>query len=550
MNELHPDVGKSVATKSQKMDLLDRRMKLWRTDNSLFLRQVLRYKTIQSFQVKMVRHKGTLQVGRYISLVLCPRSSGKSWAATIGDSVYEVCMNPNIRIQIVAEALDTAVMFLSEIKQQFSENDTLKRYFGKHEPTGRMGRSWATKKITSALRTAIHKEPTIEALGASGAIVGRHVDIQFLDDLVSQRTSNTPEKREAMNGWYDTVLFPVLEQGGYQRIRGTRYYVDDLYDHLMKRYGTEILYRVKALHEIPLDVPYTTPQMSDYMPIRYARSVDGSYMVDHSIRTGPIIRSFFPERFLASDLYLMRRANPYSFAFQYQNDPAIGMSQFLQPDSVQLIDISKWPDFGELTFYIGVDLATGVEADNDEFAIAIVGYHPTSARRYIFRVTSAKLGDPFAMMERIVSEWMWVRSAGGYVAAIGIETNAFQGVLAKAFKARPQEFGLLPITEINTQKDKIQRFIEQVYWWNLGQVFVDEENTKFIEDVYKFPDIRRKDRVDAMMLAFQLIDESSWGGLIQDIDISQLVLPKQIATTLGYGGNTFLGGWDDEEPVF
>lgn len=544
-----PEAGSKQASKSEKMDIRSRRMESWKQNKSLFMRQVLGYKTIKPFQSKMVTHKGRLQLGRNISMVLCPRDSGKSWASTIGDCVYEVTQNPNIRTQIVAEALDTACLFLSEIKQHFEDNETLKRYYGNHRPDRRSDKSWATKKVVSALRNKIMKEPTIEALGATGAIVGRHVDIQFLDDLVSERTSDKPEKREALMKWYDTSLFPVLEQGGDQRIRGTRYFVDDMYDTLMKRYGEDILYRVMALQELPSDIQGYTPVMSDFMALRYKRRQDGEFIIEESCRNDTIFRSYFPERYLASDLWLLRRANPYSFAFQYQNDPTVGMSQFLQEGAVQIVDVGKWPDFGECTFYIGVDPATGTDPDHDYFAIAIVGYHAKSGRRYIFRVTAEKLGDPFAMMLRIADEWNWVRGLGGYVSAIGIETNGFQKTLAKAFAADPENFGLLPIVEINTQKDKVQSFIEQVHWWNLGHVFVDEENTKFIEDVLKFPNIRRKDRVDAVLRAFQLIDESSWGGIASNIDITHFTLPKSAIQVVKNLDIAFLGV-DDDEMIF
>lgn len=545
-----PEAGKKAATPSAKMEMRQRRVESWRKSKSLFMRQALGYRTIKPFQVNMVNHHGKLNLGRYISLVLCPRDSGKSWASTIGDGVYEICHNPNLRGQIVAEAQDTAVMFLSEIKQHLEDNPNIETYYGKHKPDTRSDRSWATRKIVSAQRTKIMKEPTMEALGATGAIVGRHVDIQWLDDIVSDRTSDKPEKREALLTWYDKILLPVLEQGGEQRIRGTRYFHDDLYDQLIKRYGENILYRVKALHELPVTTANYEPRESDFMPLRYSRSQDGSHFIDLACQTGDICRSYFPERYKAYDLWLMRKANPFTFAYQYQNDPTLGLSQFLEDGSIRLIDVGKWPDFGECSFYIGVDPAQGTEADSDYFATATVAYHPKSGRRYVLRVTAEKLGDPFKMMQRIYDEWMWVRSLGGYVTAVGIESNAFQGVLVKAFNSDPEQFGLLPITEMDTKKDKVQRFIEQVHWWNLGHVFVDEENTKFIEDVAKFPDIRRKDRVDAVMLAFQLIDETSWGGAASDIDIQQLTLNREAAINVGVRMDSMMLDWDEPEVVF
>lgn len=461
---------------TQQEQLIER----WRDNKALFIKQCLggKYKLLKPFQGKMVLQKGEIHMGRYITMRLLPRDSGKSWIGTIADSIHEMVFDPNITMQYIAEAQETAIMFLSETKQNLEGNTTIHEFFGEHH---KKTLTWSAKKIVSGFRTEPRKEPTIETLGAGGAIVGRHVKRQYMDDLVSDRTSDTEHKRAKLENWYDKMAFPVLEQGGTQCINGTRYFPGELYEHLLNRYGLGILYRVPALLET-------------IMP-------DGK--TEYT--------SYFPERYSVEVLLALRKANPITFASQYQNEVQLMLSNIINYESLHIIDSSEWPDFTELVFYIGVDPATGLKANSDYFATCTIGYHSLTNRKYVLRSTKNRLGDSDQMLRHIVGEWRWVVENGGQVASIGIESNAFQGVLAKTAWADPAKFGMLPIIEIYTLKDKIQRLIAQAHHYNLGTVYFDEECYELVENLVQFPNIKKDDDVDALMIAMQAVEETQQG---------------------------------------
>ena len=461
-------------------DMKQRMYERWRTNKPMFMRQVLGYKTLEPFQARMVNHRGTQHMGRHLSLRLLPRDSGKSWAGTVGDSVHEVCQDPNIKLEIIAEAVDTAIMFLGEGKMHFEMNDDLRHFYGNHV---NKDNAWSAKKIVSSLRTKIMKEPTIEALGASGAIVGRHVDGQYLDDVATEKTADTAAKQEKMVRWYYKVCLPVLEIGGWQKINGTRYFPEDLYATLISQFGESILYKVPALTE------FIKP--------------DGTIGYN----------SYFPKRYPVKFLLEIQKANPVAFAYQYMNDDSMGISNILDADAITVIGQNEWPDFADLTFYMGVDPATGTEAKHDFFSTCTIGFNPKLAKVYIFRSTRYKLGDPDAMLEHIVDEWRWIIENGGDCAGIGIEGNAFQSVLIKAFNADPEQFGILPIIQMNTNKDKVQRLIALAYYFNKGNVIFDEDLVTLLTNLLKFPNIARDDDVDSMMLAIELLEDGAYGGM-------------------------------------
>jgi predicted phage terminase large subunit-like protein len=504
-----PVAGNAALGRARAQDQKEELVYRWQHNKSLFMKQVLNY-PLMPFQIAMLKHKGAKHMGRNISMRLLPRDSGKSWGGTIGDAIFETCMNPNLRGQIIAEALETAVMFLGEVKAQLDGNDKLKYFFGEHT-----GRTWAQKRIVSKQRTKIFKEPTLEALGAGGATVGRHVDIQWMDDVVSERTSSTTDKQDKLAQWYDKTATPVLEQGGDQRINGTRWYPTDLYNYLLDKYGTDILFKLPALTEIGVrEYNDERARMGDCMPVKF---VNGR--VDHSDQ---ILQSYFPERYPPIILHELRRSNPVTFASQYQNDISLLNSAFIKPEAIKIISSSEWPDFRTLNFFIGVDPATGTKKGTDYFSSCTVAHSEQTGKIYIFRSTRLKLSDSSEMLDHILGEWRWVYENSGTVVDIAIESNAFQSVIAHAAYNDPEKYGLLPISEIFNLKDKVQRLISIAHYFNLDKVLFDEDCDPLITELLQFPNVAHDDRVDAMMNAFQALNTTGFAGLSLPMNIYDL----------------------------
>ena len=150
---------------SEQMDEKEMLLQTWKENKFLFIQQVMYPdKPLHAFHRAKLDYEGIWSSGKNFQGVLAPRGSWKTGIGTIGDATWEVCDDPNIPIQIMAESQGTSVKFLSEIKQHFAINKVLRYFYGEHVPkTG-----WTSTEFTSAQRTVIQKEPTIEALGVGG----------------------------------------------------------------------------------------------------------------------------------------------------------------------------------------------------------------------------------------------------------------------------------------------------------------------------------------------------------------------------------------------
>lgn len=496
-------------TPSQVKDYKEKAYERAKTDPIFFQTNVLE-RPLRNFQTKMILHKGKQALGRQVQLTLLPRDSGKSWAGTIGDVVYEVCRNPNITAMIIAEALNTAMLFLGEVRQVFEHNTTLRYLFGDHVNRDRSaGSNWSAGRIVSKQRTQTRKEPTIECYGATGAIVGRHVDLHYLDDVVTDNTSQTEDQRDKLWRWYFKTLIPTLNQTsaqspGIQKVRGTRYQPGDLYEKMIEEFGEDILFSIPALGEV--DYEDYRPEHTDICPMA---------------NQGVVYRSYFPERYETGNLLEMKRVDPIAFESQYQNRVRLMLSHIIKSDLIKFVDESHWRALlPRCLIYIGVDPATGTSPGADYFATCTTAFDPKEFKIYVIRTTAAKLGDGDAMMNALVQEWMWVNDRGGYVAGMGLETNGFQQVLANTIRARPSEFGFLPIYPLTTQKDKVTNLISFAHYFNRGLVYFDKYQEKLYTDLLRFPTKgMRDDVIDAMMRSLQLIDQSGYGGKLIDFDV-------------------------------
>lgn len=475
----------------------------WKVSPGLFMHQVVGLKPYE-YQTKMLNFKGILyKDGRVYQAVILPRDSGKSELGTIGEAIWYICHNPNIVTQIIAETIDLAMDFLSAIKMQFEQNKAILEVYGDHK-----GKAWSAKRIISKQRNIVRKEATVQCLGAGGAVVGRHVDIQWLDDVVSKKNSRTPELREELKDWYVKLICPILNPGGIQKIRGTRYYHQDLYSFLRKAYGSEAFFTLKSL----------------------TKDENGNYV------------SYCPERYSVENLLAIKQRDLVAFLTQYQNETSILVSNIIGEGNIITVDEREIPPWEELTGFMGLDPAIKKKDKTDPFSLHTLGVHKATGLIYLLRQVSiegvSKPDDPYTMLEIVLKEWHYLRSRGLQVWAIGAEANAFQALLHNVVRNNAQKYGMLPFIEVYNLRDKSQRLHAIAHYFTRKLVRVDGSLDTLIEQLAQFPDVEKDDEVDSMMNAFQVMEETGTEALGLPIDIIGDMMKE------GKKGSSIFLGWD------
>lgn len=169
----------------------------------------------------------TLRSDTKRKLIVCPRGSLKSTLCDISYPIWLLLNNPNLRILIDSEVFSNSKSFLREIKAQL-ESERLTSLFGKF----RSDQNWTEGSITIAQRTQARKEPSIQCSGVGAVKVGQHYDVIIMDDMNSNKNSNTKEGRQKVIDHYKLNI-SILEPDGVMAIIGTRYAEDDVIGHVL-----------------------------------------------------------------------------------------------------------------------------------------------------------------------------------------------------------------------------------------------------------------------------------------------------------------------------
>ena len=374
------------------------------------------------------------------SLQLAFRGAGKSTTITVALTVFHVLRNPNIRILLASKTHEFAKDILKEIKGHF-ESEILTEIFGDH-----VGPRWDTREIVVSTRTKVQKEATVSTVGAEGQVVGKHYDVIFVDDLVDQKNSQTSYMREQVKTFYYKTLLPTLEPDGEIHVLGTRYHYADLYGHLQREEFTSSTQIVPVL-----DGDGKTP---------------------------------WPEKFPTSVLRKRKRAmGLVIFITQMQCDAEQMRGEVFEVDFMPEVPLDEVP--ADAVYYLGVDVSTG-EAD-DFFAMVAIA----ASGSKIWVVDHFERKIRFGEQARKIAEWY----DRFQPAKVGIETNAYQVVLAQALEDKRPD---ITVRKINTKLSKQERAIKLAARHEEGEISYVYGNQALISHLVLFPRGENDDLFDAL----------------------------------------------------
>lgn len=167
---------------------------------------------------------------RYARLILWAHvDSGKTQQLSIGRSVWEAGRNPNIRIAVVSNTYTQAEKIVRTIAKYIEESEVVHEVF----PDLRRSEPWSSSVLTCR-RNAPSKDPTIQAMGVHGAVLGSRLDLIICDDILDYENTRTAEQRKELLDWFKATLLGRLAPGGRIIIVGTAWHPEDLLHVLAK----------------------------------------------------------------------------------------------------------------------------------------------------------------------------------------------------------------------------------------------------------------------------------------------------------------------------
>jgi hypothetical protein len=266
-------------------------------------------------------------------LDLWAREHYKSTIITYGGSIQAILQNPEVTICIFSHINAIASDFLRQIKTELEGNETLKAAFPDilYQNPSKQALRWSVEGGLVVRRSSNSKESTLEASGlVDGQPISKHYSLRIYDDVVTDKSVNTPEQIQKTTNAY-SLSQSLGKEGGKEWGVGTRYSFADTYEWILNRQALKA--RV------------------------YPATVDGH--VD-----GELV-------LLSKEEWKKRRTKltDADIACQYMQNPLAGQQRMFDADLLRVYEVR--PE--AMTVYVMCDPARDKKKTSDNTAIIVVG---------------------------------------------------------------------------------------------------------------------------------------------------------------------------------
>lgn len=394
--------------------------------------------------------------GKKIIFMLMPRGHLKSSLITIGFSIQQMLINPDIRILLVNAVWDNARSFLSEISSFLTGKSFLADLFGAFK-TDRFNQ----EEITIAQRVRPNKTPTFSTAGIDSAKASQHYDLVIADDIVNRQNVTSSDLRAKTTLYYKDML-DLLEPKGTLIVIGTRWHDGDLYGEKMREQKVN-----------------PDPGMSFYI-----RKV---------VENGQFI---FPRKFDNGVLeQLKREKGSFEVSAQYFNDPISEEDQQFKPP------IRYWANLEEATHYGAFDPATSEKESACE-AVVFSGAMNRSNQLLAVEYKVFQKKNPtemIAQMFEYAQKYQWKKLA--------VETNGGQEVYVKLIQEEQRKrnvyFEIVPLHHV---KDKFSRIIALQPRYESGNLLLKQGMIELEDQLLRFPISSKLDIVDTLAMIQEIAE--------------------------------------------
>ena len=167
-------------------------------------------------------------------MINTPPGHAKSTTMTVNYVVWRIIANPNVKVVVVSKSQRLAEQFLLQIKERLTspEYSEMQLQFGPPGGFDSDSAGWSAARfyISSKVRGAEAKDPTVQALGMRGQLYGSRADLIVVDDAVDN--TNVADYDRQIAWLLGIVASRLAPRTGKLLVIGTRIAATDLYSEL------------------------------------------------------------------------------------------------------------------------------------------------------------------------------------------------------------------------------------------------------------------------------------------------------------------------------
>jgi hypothetical protein len=153
--------------------------------------------------------------------------SGKSSALTVARTLWELGRNPSLRAAVVSNTHGQAAKLVRSIAAYIEQSPELREVFPGLVPAT----PWTDSALT-VQRPTLTKDPSVQAFGVHGAVIGSRLDLLVVDDCVDWENARTLDQRQELVSWFLATLMGRLTAKAKVIVVGTAFHPEDLLHRL------------------------------------------------------------------------------------------------------------------------------------------------------------------------------------------------------------------------------------------------------------------------------------------------------------------------------
>lgn len=331
-----------------------------------------------------------------LAVLVAPVEHGKT-QQIVARLLHKLGNNPPLRIGLISNTSGQAEKVLRQVRSTIDRNAEVHDVFPALKRSKNPEDPWHSTAITVE-RPTISKDPSIQAIGCFGQIVGARLDVIVLDDVLDFDNTRTEEQRQKLLEWFDTSVMTRLTDGGSVWCIGTPWHQDDLLSVLALRPGFVTL-------------RYSAAQNPDAEPRSWIPIWPSVWSVARLMeRAANSLESVFQRKYLCR-VRLDSSARFKQVWIDRMVQLGKGLTFYAEAPKAQ-------GGIRSLPCFTGVDLGMGL-GDTDALTVLFTIALRDDARRLVVNIEAGHWKAP-EILDRIVSHYR------RYSSLIFVESNAAQ----------------------------------------------------------------------------------------------------------------------------
>ena len=160
--------------------------------------------------------------------------SAKTTQLSVIRPIWLLGRNPNLRLAVLSNTSGQAVKIVRGIARYIETSPEVAQVFPNLRKSARDGDPWTSSMLTFQ-RPIISRDPSIQACGVHGNVLGSRLDGVILDDILDFENTRTHAQRRDLQDWIEVSIMGRLTKGAFVLAVGTAFHPSDLLSYFARQ---------------------------------------------------------------------------------------------------------------------------------------------------------------------------------------------------------------------------------------------------------------------------------------------------------------------------